>query len=247
MSTWKQQTPFLRYALWGLSLCLSAGVYAAGPSFNCAKARSAAEKAICAHPGLAAPDMKIAEAYRALRTELDAASAGALADDQRWFVGTRDAIGEAPKSISPPDLGAVLQERATFLRAINSHPPGGFVGSWRNVAGGFDIKIGADGALIVEGNAAQPANGNWVCEYHGSGRAVGNLLEPTTEEMDATSKLAEADANASRLRLSREGALLKVKMIVAPGSDSNPFCGMNGSFDGTYFAVPLGYDSFPSS
>lgn len=247
MSTWKQQTPFLRYALWGLSLCLSAGVYGAGPSFSCAKARSAAEKAICAHPGLTALDIKIAEAYRALRTELEAPSAGSLADDQRWFVGTRDAIAEAPKSMSPPDLEAVLQERATFLRAINPHPPEGFVGSWRNLAGGFDIKVGVHGTLSIEGNAAQPANGNWVCEYHGSGKVLGNLLEPVTEDLDANSKLVPADANTGRLRLTREGALLKVTTIIAPGTGNNSFCGMNGSFDGTYFRVPEGYDTFPSA
>ncbi|MGS0892152.1 lysozyme inhibitor LprI family protein [Burkholderia stagnalis] len=231
----------------GLSLLLSAGVYAAGPSFNCANARSAAEKAICTRPALAALDVKIAQEYRALRAKLDPPTAAALVDDQRWFAGARDAIAETSASMSPPDLGVVLKDRARFLGVIDPHPPEGFAGSWRNVAGGFDIEIKAGGVLSIEGNAAQPANGNWVCEYHGRGKTAGNLLEPTTEEMDANSKLVDADANASRLRLSREGAMLEVQTVVAPGSDSNPFCGMNGSFDGTYFAVPRGYDSFPNA
>ncbi|WP_126241451.1 lysozyme inhibitor LprI family protein [Burkholderia gladioli] len=238
MKALMKQKAFLHLVFVGLSLCLSAGVYAAGPSFNCTKAKSAAEKAICVHPGLAALDVKIAQEYRALRAKLDPPAAASLAEDQRWFVDTRDAIAEAPRRMSPSDLGAFLNNRVRFLGAIDPHPPEGFVGSWRNVAGGFDIEIKADGTLSITGNAAQPANGNWVCEYQGTGKAAsGNMLEPTTDEMDA---------NASRLRLSREGALLKVKTVVAPGSDSNTFCGMNGSFDGTYFAVPRGYNSSTS-
>lgn len=247
MTALMKQKAFPRLVYFGLSLCLSAGAYGAGPSFSCTKAKSAAEKTICARPSLAALDVKIAQEYRALRAKLDPPSAAALADDQRWFVGARDAMAETPASMSPPDLDVVLKERAKFLGAIDSRPPEGFAGSWRNVAGGFDIEIKGDGTLSIEGNAAQPANGNWVCEYHGRGKAAGNLLEPATEEMDADSKLVEADANASRLRLSREGALLKVKTTAAPGGDGNPFCGMNGSFDGTYFAVPRGYDSFPNA
>ncbi|WP_157627779.1 lysozyme inhibitor LprI family protein [Burkholderia gladioli] len=230
--------PHLVFVGLSLSLCLSAGAYAAGPSFNCTKAKSAAEKAICVHPDLAALDVKIAQEYRALRAKLDSLAAAALADDQRWFVGTRDAIAEAPRSMSPRDLGAFLNDRVKFLGAIDPHPPEGFVGSWRNVAGGFHIETKADGTLSITGTAAQPANGNWVCEYQGTGKAASsNMLEPRTDEMGA---------NASRLRLSREGALLKVKTVVANGSDSNTFCGMNGSFDGTYFAVPRSYNSSTS-
>ncbi|WP_186038745.1 lysozyme inhibitor LprI family protein [Burkholderia gladioli] len=238
MTELMRQKAFPHLVFVGLSLCLSVGTYAAGPSFNCTKAKSAAEKAICVHPGLAALDVKIAQEYRALRAKLDPPAAAALTDDQRWFIGTRDAIAEASRNMSPPDLGAFLNDRVRFLSAIDPHPPEGFVGSWRNVAGGFDIEIKADGTLSITGNAAQPANGNWVCEYQGTGKAASsNMLEPTTGEMDA---------NASRLRLSREGASLKVKTVVANGSDSNTFCGMNGSFDGTYFAVPRSYNSSTS-
>lgn len=236
-----------RLMILGLSLFLTAGAHAAGPSFSCAKAQSAAEKAICGNPGLAALDVKIAEEFRTLHAALDPQSAAALAQDQRWFVGVRDRIAETPKNMSPPEMSVVLKDRAKFLGAIDAHPPEGFAGTWRNVAGGFDIKVRADGAFSIEGNAAQPVNGNWVCDYQGSGKATGSLLEPKTEEVDENSKLVASDANASRLSLTREGATLKVKTIVAPGDGANPFCGMNGFFDGAYFLVPAGYDKFPGS
>lgn len=232
--------------IFGTSLSGPCAAFAATPSFDCAKASSTAEKAICSHDNLAALDVKIAAEYRALRKELDPKSADALSQDQRWFVASRDSAADMPASMSPPAITQMLKTRADFLGAINPHPPTGFVGSWRNIAGGFDIKLAADGQLQIEGNAAAPVTGNWVCEYYGRGLAAGEIFKPQTEEMDENSKLVVAE-NANQLIFTREGAILTVQTITPPNSDNGSFCGMNGSFDGTYFLLPNGYDKFPGS
>jgi len=224
-------------ALFGLCFISSNAAFAANkPSFNCAKAASTAEKAICKSDSMAASDAAIAMEYKKLQSALDPKSAAALAQDQRWFVGVRDAIAEAPKNMAPPELGAELKDRLKLLTAINPHPASDFVGSWHNVAGGFDITSEPDGGLKIAGNAAQPVNGNWVCDFVGKGKASGDVLT-VKEEQD------EGNTQTTSLRLTREGAALKAELIPAPGSSdvTSPYCGLNGSFDGAYFSVPANY------
>jgi len=106
-------------ALFGLCFISSNAAFAANkPSFNCAKAASTAEKAICKSDSMAASDAAIAMEYKKLQSALDPKSAAALAQDQRWFVGVRDAIAEAPKNMAPPELGAELKDRLKLLTAI---------------------------------------------------------------------------------------------------------------------------------
>lgn len=222
-----------------LGLCLAAsGVAFAGtkPSFNCAKATSTAEKTICKNDGMAATDAAIAAEYKKLQAALDPKAVTALAQDQRWFVQVRDLIAEASEDTSPPDLGAELKDRLKLMRAINPHPANEFIGSWINVAGGFDITAAPDGKLKVAGNAAQPINGNWVCDFTGTAKASGGILT-VEEEHD------EGDDKISSLRLTREGAALKVELVPATNSpdETPPYCGYNGSFDGAYFSVPASY------
>jgi hypothetical protein len=171
--------------------------------------------------------------YKKLQSALDPKAASALAQDQRWFVQVRDALAEAPKDKAPHDLGDELKDRVNFLRAINPHPANDFIGSWRNVAGGFDITAAPDGKLKVAGNAAHPIDGSWVCEFAGSAKASDGILS-VTEEQD------EGGDQTASLRLTREGAALKVEWIPAPGSadGTSPHCGLNGSFGGAYFSVP---------
>ena len=62
------------------------------PSFDCTKAKSVAEKMICADPGLAAADAAIAANYASALKRLDAPARKALAQDQQDFVSYRDRI-----------------------------------------------------------------------------------------------------------------------------------------------------------
>lgn len=64
------------------------------PSFDCAKAASVAEKAICADPVLAQADAEVAKNYAALLKTLDAHAGKALRADQSDFIAYRDQIAD---------------------------------------------------------------------------------------------------------------------------------------------------------
>jgi uncharacterized protein len=62
------------------------------PSFDCTKAKSVAEKMICADPELGSADAAIAANYASALKRLDAPARKALAQDQEDFVSYRDRI-----------------------------------------------------------------------------------------------------------------------------------------------------------
>ncbi|PRH87294.1 hypothetical protein C5L14_11740 [Labrys okinawensis] len=211
---------------------LPAIALAAGkPSFDCRKAASEVEKAICASPVLSKADAAIAAAYDRLRKALDPRAAAALAADQRWFVGARDEAGAGKEGDGAfRTLKERLAERSGFLEGVRVKPAGGFAGNWRNVAGGLEIEAKADGSLSVSGTVVEPVMGRWVCEVSGSGREAGGVLEVRQEDETST------------LKLTREGASLKAETVFPAGATERRvgYCGMNGSADGSYFQVPPG-------
>ena len=68
-------------------------------AFDCAKARSASEMAICANPALHANDEQLATLYRDLVSALPADEAQALRADQRAWIADRDK--ECPAKAKP--------------------------------------------------------------------------------------------------------------------------------------------------
>lgn len=224
-----------------LALCVflpTAALAGSRPSFDCGKAESIAEKAICRNSALAASDREIADDYARLKDALDPQSAAALADDQRWFVGARDGRAEAEGGNNAKDIGETLKERVKFLEAVNPHPAGTFVGAWYNEGGGLDITEAADGSLKIAANTAHPVDGRWVCEFHGTGKVSGNVLQIKQDAEDSDSK-----ASGAGLTLTLVGASLKVDFVPAPDADdqTEDFCGNNGTVTGSYFSVPGGY------
>jgi uncharacterized protein YecT (DUF1311 family) len=116
---------------------------AAKPSFDCTRAKSVAEKMICADPGLAAADGAIAANYTAALKRLDSPARKALAQDQQDFVSYRDRIAGfdqgVPKDKQNFPIDEFMRDRAAFLGSIEK-PGAGFVGSWKNVQGVVTIK-----------------------------------------------------------------------------------------------------------
>jgi tetratricopeptide (TPR) repeat protein len=84
------------------------------PSFDCATATLAVEKAICADPQLAKLDRQVDEAYKAALTKLNRRSAARLRRDQRAFIAKRD------KEFGRADyhFGRELEKRLAKLRAM---------------------------------------------------------------------------------------------------------------------------------
>lgn len=214
------------------ALLAMAGSSAAAPSFNCAKATTPVEKAICANPALADQDAAIEQQYTALRGKLDPDAVKSLTADQRYFLSVRDKIYAEPLSDSTPvkEIGTRMKYRLAFLKSINAQPPAGFVGKWRNVEGEIEITQTAHGQLFVAANSAQPYNGRWVCDLSGNAVVSGDSLHVTYQ-----------DGAPWVLTLTRRGAVLVVRQTPPAGVKNDgfgpPFCGMNGSLSGDWFAV----------
>ncbi|WP_454622181.1 tetratricopeptide repeat protein [Bradyrhizobium cenepequi] len=88
------------------------------PSFNCAKARRAVEKAICANPDLADLDREIFAANaRAVREAEDARAARALQREQDEFIARRNAQFGRPGY----DLQKAMKQRLETLNGVDRH------------------------------------------------------------------------------------------------------------------------------
>lgn len=221
----------IRHLVFAASLTM-AGSAAAAPSFNCAKAATPVEKAICANSGLASQDAAIAQQYKDLRGKLDTDAAKSLTDDQKYFLSVRDQVYAEPYQGSTPakEIGQGMRYRLDFLKSINPQPPAGFVGKWKNVEGEIEITQAADGQLSVAANSAQPYNGRWVCDMSGKAVISGDSLQVTYQ-----------DGPPWILSLTRRGAVLVAREVPPAGVKEDgfgpPFCGMNGSLQGDWFAV----------
>ena len=81
---------FAVLAFAGAALLLAYSSAVADPSFDCRKASSKTEKAICASPALARLDSELADLYRQALVAVGEAGAAKLKANQRnWIQGTR--------------------------------------------------------------------------------------------------------------------------------------------------------------
>ena len=201
-----------------------AGSATAAPSFNCAKAGTPVEKAICANSALADQDAAIARQYKDVREKLDAEAAKSLTADQRYFLGMRDRVYEAPFSQSTPvkEMATFMRTRLALLKALNPRPAAGFVGKWRNIEGEIEITQGANGQLAV-------AVSSWM-PYYGNAVVDGDSLKVTYK-----------DGPPWVLTLTRRGAVLVARETAPPGSPDDgsgpPYCGHKGGVAGDWFAA----------
>jgi uncharacterized protein YecT (DUF1311 family) len=83
-------TSYCRTLFAALLPLLWASAAAAQASFDCTKAATVSEKAICADPGLAAADAAMAQAFSGLLKKLPPAQQAALRTDQQSWITDRD-------------------------------------------------------------------------------------------------------------------------------------------------------------
>lgn len=93
-------------------------------SFNCKKASTAVEKAICSHAELSALDSKMARAYKQLLTALPKSEATILKEDQREWLFARDEAFHACDRDSPEDC--LMYEYAVRITALGPLKRAGF-------------------------------------------------------------------------------------------------------------------------
>ena len=155
-----------------------------------------------------------------------------LTADQRYFLGMRDRVYEAPFSQSTPakEMATFIRTRLALLKAINPRPAAGFVGKWRNIEGEIEITQGANGQLAVAVSSWMPYYGNWVCDLSGNAVVDGDSLKVTYK-----------DGPPWVLTLTRRGAVLVARETAPPGSPDDgsgpPYCGHKGGVAGNWFAA----------
>jgi uncharacterized protein YecT (DUF1311 family) len=205
---------------------------AAKPSFDCTKAKSVAEKMICADSELAAADAAIAANYASALKRLDASARKALARDQQDFVSYRDRIAGfdqgVPKDKQNFPIDAFMRDRAAFLGSIEK-PDAGFVGSWKNVGGVVIVKAAGQGKLEIEADTANPSTGGSECNVGGVVKAQKDLEVVDTDSDEKPTGFV--------YRFHRLGDALEAEEAgEAKGDQSGPAsCGANGHVSGAFF------------
>jgi len=111
------------------SFALGIGV-AASPSFECAKATTKTEHAICASDLLSLLDQDMADAYHVARAGVGTGAKKQISKEQISWIGRRNACGGDSNCIE-----AVMRDRIATLRGKNAHraPAGnadGVTGTW---------------------------------------------------------------------------------------------------------------------
>lgn len=198
----------------------------AAPSFDCAKARTKVEKAICASPALSALDRRIAAAYAAAMARLDAAGQAALKTDQRLFLDVRDSFFGTPDY----DLNADLKERAAWLERIDPSASNGWDGLWGSVMGEITL---TDKGRKAEINTVALTRSHPTCTLDATTVAAGEALIVGGTPAD----LKENDGWS--VRLARSGTALTAELLPPKAGEGGgpPFCGHIPSIGGAF--LPL--------
>lgn len=200
----------------------------ARPSFDCARATTSVEQAICADPELADLDRRMAERYASVRLSLPAASRDALAQDQQWFLGARDEWYEnRDRWDEYPDLKGRMTDRIAFLETIRADQVEDVDGQWRNLSGTVDIERTGPDSIRVSWNAVQPVNARWICD-----------LDLIVNRHDGVMEGVVRDDPDWQIRITPKPGHIQVEQIkLTPGFGSPGFCGANGHVNGVYFRV----------
>ena len=220
----------MRHTKYSVVLCAALGIYAfpqvpasAQAGFDCGKASTATEKAICSKEEISEADRAMSIAYSALIERADPALKNALRVDQGDFIRLRAEAFESRLSNPESKLTDLLDRtemRAEFLNWVSVTSAPSLEGNWRNEWGLVEVEKNKSGQLAVKLNVADQANGSWVCSFEG-------VLE------QKTAGEAEFKGENGPLVLRLEGATLKIPTPFCDESTSGGF----GTAAGTYFRV----------
>lgn len=191
--------------------------------FDCKKASTETEKAICSDPEIAESDRGMTVSYKSLLDRTGTKLREALRADQAAFLKIRTEAFEsslANRDMRMQKLRDYTDMRAEFLNWIAVTDQLSLEGTWSNAQGSVVLKRKASGGLAVKIDVADQANGSWVCSFEG------DLEQGYTDE-------AKLQSAGGPLVLRLDGATLKIPTPFCDGSTSGGF----GSAAGTYFHV----------
>lgn len=203
---------------------LLAGSAQAAPSFDCRKASSKAERAICASPEASALDSDVAQAYRLALSRLadDANAVARLKQDQQSFVSWRDKFIDNQNLV----LTDFLARRRDFLLSIDPTTREGAEGFWRSFWGETRINRTQAGQYEVSNWMSEPILRSWNCgdpQEKGRGRLEGGAV------------LTGSKGDGMRYALT--GRVLVLSIISEPNVESGTSCGHVGKGTDVMFPV----------
>lgn len=178
--------PHLFYAL--SALVLACAGPAAAASFNCAKASTPSEKAVCADPKLSALDGEVARAFNTASEALGVDLSDKTNDYtvlyrrlQRDWLADRDRCAadrvclrrQYERRLSVLTLGADPTARAGVDKYL-----GLYHGARQQAAGMTIMRNNDPNGVLVSMTASDPDAGRWTCELRGQGYTdeAGNLM-----------------------------------------------------------------------
>lgn len=205
----------LRLFAFAVAALLAAMPASAAPSFNCAKAQSAAEKAICEVPNLQWTDRQMARLYK-LALSQKPKLRRPIAAGQRNFLVARDACRDDSDCIERA-YRARLTELSRYVNvyaAFAEYRPEGMGGSMWIVRFGYDA---AFRILTVGG-------GDHTCWFDTDGAPQGGK---------GVIRYVENGANACRITIVPDG-----DDMVVQSKDCSDYCGMRAVLDGRYRRIP---------
>ncbi|MFC4257359.1 DUF1311 domain-containing protein [Altererythrobacter xixiisoli] len=217
---------FILISLLGLATAAPAQAQEGGTrqaGFDCSKAASLTEKAICNDDDTAEADRAMSIAFRALVDRSTPDMQAALRQDQQAFLKQRAEAFESPRSnpqMRQEGLRDRTEMRAEFFNWIATTPATSFIGTWRNAWGIIEVKQAAHGRLAVDFEVADQANGSWLCRFSGE------LEHNFTDE-------AIMASDAGPLQMNLDGAMLRIPTPFCDETTSGGF----GTAAGTYFRI----------
>ena len=191
------------------------------PSFDCRKATTEVEKAICAHTDFAYFDARMEQIWKILLTAFDDDGMKArLRQDQAAWLTVRNNCKENSACI-----GDAYRNRLSQL---------GFEGKQSRFSGQYEAKnIGditlyptADPTYLLAIHTADPEQGAWTCVAFGTATGKDSTLSVTVGDDSFVIK----QTDAGTLLIDANDQVLAV---------AQKYCGLNGGFSFTYHRLPL--------
>jgi uncharacterized protein len=183
----------------------------ANPSFDCSKAKTAAEKTVCEVPDLQWSDRQLARFYKMALKDSGYSRAGVV-QSQRAFLARRDACGT---DIECLDNAYKMQFKALSNSVkvgapFGTYKPEGMGGEMWIVRFGYDaafkiLTVGGGGHTCTFETDSAPQGGKGVIRY------------------------TENGANACRITIAPDG-----DDMVVQTKNCSDYCGMRATLDGLY-------------
>jgi uncharacterized protein len=192
-----------------------------GPSFDCRKAVSIPEEAICASAALSHLDLRLGRMWRKMLEDFDLDNGQTVqikADQRAWLMRRNECKQDGNC------LGKLYKDRLSALDG--SDPAHRFSGQYevRRFGGLTLYPIGPSYLVVIQ--TAHPDDARWVCQLNGEGKPDGDDLEITVGGYVFHAHL-------------RDAATLVIPNDKRTQDAAQKYCGLNGTFAESYHRQPL--------